>query len=107
MLIAFNKPFGVVCNFRLEPGRRTLADYIEVSGVYPAGRLDTDSEGRLLLTDDGGAAGTNRESSPPPSSVQYYLVGSRRFSGLKRPYCEKYWTTQSTLDHRFQPVTQF
>ena len=53
MLIAFNKPFGVICKFRPEPGRPTLADYIKVPGVYPAGRLDTDSEGLLLLTDDG------------------------------------------------------
>lgn len=53
MLIAFNKPFGVVCKFRPEPDRRTLADYINVTNVYPAGRLDTDSEGLLLLTDDG------------------------------------------------------
>lgn len=53
MLIAFNKPFGVVCKFSPEPGKRTLADFIEVSRVYPAGRLDTDSEGLLLLTDDG------------------------------------------------------
>jgi 23S rRNA pseudouridine2457 synthase len=53
MLIAFNKPFDVICKFRPEPGRKTLADYVDVRGVYPAGRLDTDSEGLLLLTDDG------------------------------------------------------
>ena len=53
MLIAFNKPFGVICKFRPESGRRTLADYINLANVYPAGRLDTDSEGLLLLTDDG------------------------------------------------------
>ena len=53
MMIAFNKPFGVACKFSPEPGRKTLADYIDVKRVYPAGRLDTDSEGLLLLTDDG------------------------------------------------------
>ena len=53
MLIAFNKPFGVICQFRAKPGRPTLADYIALPNVYPAGRLDTDSEGLLLLTDDG------------------------------------------------------
>ena len=53
MLIALNKPFGVVCKFSPEPGRRTLTDYVPVRNVYPAGRLDTDSEGLLLLTDDG------------------------------------------------------
>ncbi len=53
MLIVFNKPFGVACKFSPEPGRKTLADYIGAKRVYPAGRLDTDSEGLLLLTDDG------------------------------------------------------
>jgi 23S rRNA pseudouridine2457 synthase len=53
VLIAFNKPFGVACKFSSESGRQTLADYIDAKGVYPAGRLDTDSEGLILLTDDG------------------------------------------------------
>jgi 23S rRNA pseudouridine2457 synthase len=53
VLIALNKPFGVICKFSPEPGRRTLADYVTMPDVYPAGRLDTDSEGLLLLTDDG------------------------------------------------------
>jgi len=53
VLIALNKPFGVACKFSPEPGKRTLADFVNVPEVYPAGRLDTDSEGLLLLTDDG------------------------------------------------------
>jgi 23S rRNA pseudouridine2457 synthase len=53
VLLALNKPYGVICKFSPEPGKRTLADYVDVRGVYPAGRLDTDSEGLLLLTDDG------------------------------------------------------
>ena len=58
MLIAFNKPYGVLCQFtdRSTPPRRTLAEFALPPDVYAAGRLDHDSEGLLLLTDDGAPA---------------------------------------------------
>jgi 23S rRNA pseudouridine2457 synthase len=52
-LILLNKPFGFVCQFSPSGQRPTLAALVPVPGVYPAGRLDTDSEGLLVLTDDG------------------------------------------------------
>lgn len=52
-LIALNKPFGTMSQFSEHPTRPTLAACVDVPGVYPAGRLDADSEGLLLLTDDG------------------------------------------------------
>jgi 23S rRNA pseudouridine2457 synthase len=52
-ILLFNKPYGVICQFSRDGLHPTLADYMALPGFYPAGRLDTDSEGLLLLTDDG------------------------------------------------------
>jgi 23S rRNA pseudouridine2457 synthase len=74
MLIAFNKPYGVLCQFtdRSTPPRPTLAGFGLPPGVYAAGRLDHDSEGLLLLTDDGGLA--HRLTDPRHKQPKTYLV---------------------------------
>jgi 23S rRNA pseudouridine2457 synthase len=72
MLIAFNKPFRVMCQFTGDGTRRTLAHFIELPNIYPAGRLDFDSEGLLLLTDDGVLA--HRISDPKHKLPKTYLL---------------------------------
>ncbi|HEX7339184.1 MAG TPA: pseudouridine synthase [Rhodanobacteraceae bacterium] len=76
MLIALNKPWGVLCQFRDPDGRPTLADFIVQKDVYAAGRLDRDSEGLLLLTDDG--ALQHRLTDPRHKQPKTYLVQVER-----------------------------
>ena len=72
MLILFNKPYGVICQFRQHETHPTLKEYIQTPGVYAAGRLDTDSEGLLILTDDG--ALQHRLAHPRHKQAKTYWV---------------------------------
>jgi len=79
VLLALNKPYAVLCQFtdravsdRSRPPRRTLAEFVRTAGVYPAGRLDFDSEGLLLRTDDGRLA--QRLTDPQHKTAKTYLV---------------------------------
>ena len=74
MLILLNKPYGVLPQFTdsSDPPRPVLAGYVDVKGVYPAGRLDMDSEGLMLLTDDGRLQA--RIADPKHKMEKTYLV---------------------------------
>ena len=71
-LVLLNKPCGVLSQFRDDSGRTTLADFVTQENVYPAGRLDRDSEGLLLLTDDGRLQA--RISQPKSKTAKTYWV---------------------------------
>ena len=70
--LLFNKPFRVLSQFSPVAGKQTLADYIDVAGVYAAGRLDYDSEGLMLLTNDGKLQA--RVSNPRYRQSKIYLA---------------------------------
>ncbi len=70
--LLFNKPYRVLSQFSPDGDRRTLADFIDLPGVYAAGRLDYDSEGLMLLTDDGALQA--RISDPRYKTSKTYLA---------------------------------
>ena len=72
MIILFNKPYNVVCQFSPHEKHATLKEYIDTPNVYAAGRLDTDSEGLLILTDDGLLQ--HRLSDPKHKEIKTYWV---------------------------------
>ena len=103
-LILFNKPMNVLSQFtdRGSPAQRaTLSDFIEVPGVYPAGRLDRDSEGLLLLTDDGKLQAriadpkfklpktylVQVEGEPADAAIAELARGVQLKDGMTRPAC--------------------
>ena len=102
MVIAFHKPYGVLCQFtRDQPGQRTLADFGFPPGVYPLGRLDLDSEGLLLLSDEAGL--NNRlldpvaahprtyhaqvEGIPVPEAIRRLTAGGLAIQGYRTRPC--------------------
>lgn len=72
MILLFNKPYGVLCQFTDNENRPTLANYIKQKNIYAAGRLDKDSEGLVILTDDGKLQHTITD--PGHKQTKTYLV---------------------------------
>jgi 23S rRNA pseudouridine2457 synthase len=72
MIVLFNKPFNIVCQFTVHEKHPTLKDFIDIPNIYAAGRLDTDSEGLLILTDDG--ALQHKLSHPKHKETKTYWV---------------------------------
>ena len=106
-LILFNKPFGVMSQFSPHPSRPSLADFLDLAGIYPAGRLDADSEGLMLLTDDGQLQ--HQISHPDSGKQKTYLVqveGQAQAAQLERlrgPLDLGDFTTRGSQATRIEP----
>jgi 23S rRNA pseudouridine2457 synthase len=91
--VLFHKPYGVLCQFTDESGRKTLKDFVPIPDVYACGRLDADSEGLLLLTNDGKLI--HRLAHPDSKADKVYLV---QVEGIPSPTDLKRFETGLPLD---------
>ena len=117
-LICFNKPYGVVSQFTPEGRWRGLKDFIDIPGVYVAGRLDADSEGLLLLTNDGKLQAqisdprykmektywVQVEGEPDDAAVEALCQGVQLNDGITLPARARRMPEPSTLWERNPPV---
>lgn len=111
-LLLLNKPFNVICQFSPHPTYATLADFVPYPNLYPAGRLDTDSEGLVLLTADGQLQHkitdpkhklpktywVQVEGSPTPRALDQLSRGVELKDGLTRPAQARYLQNINELD---------
>jgi len=118
MLILFNKPVNVLCQFSSPDGRACLKDYLDIPAIYPAGRLDYDSEGAIILTDDGrlqhqisdpafSLAKTywvQVEGSPDSAALNSLARGVRLNDGWTKPAQARQLTPTPTLWPRDPPI---
>lgn len=118
MLILLNKPYRVLSQFSDRQGRSTLADFVDTPGVYPAGRLDYDSEGLVLLTDDGKLQArisqpTSKvaktywaqvEGCPDDEALQRLLKGVQLKDGLAKAVSAEFLNTPAELWARQPPI---
>ncbi len=115
--MVFNKPMGVICQFSGEADRVTLKSFIDIPAVYPAGRLDTDSEGLLLLTNDGRLQHqisnpahkwpktywVQVEGAPDATALQRLRDGVMLSDGPTRP-AQAEWLAEPALWPRTPPI---
>jgi 23S rRNA pseudouridine2457 synthase len=119
-ILLFNKPFQVLSQFSESGDKKTLAGFIDVPGVYPAGRLDYDSEGLMVLTDDGGLQAkisnpkfgkaktylAQVEGIPSAVALQQLEAGVKLKDGMTRPATVEMIAEPDWLWPRYPPIRE-
>lgn len=117
-VVLLNKPYGVICQFSPSGAHGTLKDYVAIPAVYPAGRLDTDSEGLVVLTDDGRLQATisdprhrlekgywvQVEGTPTEEALERLRSGVELADGVTRPATVRAIPEPAALWERTPPI---